>query len=111
MVVATAIGIEHATPRLQAFVSVVKPSAVTVGNKRIGQEGDAFPFGVAGLLPRIREKIEESLGSHLETYDAKEYNYDYFKDNKFFGGLPDGYSKEKNLIIEIKTTNVKNIEN
>lgn len=63
------------------------------------------------LEPKIREKIEESLGSHLETYDAKEYNYDYFKDNKFFGGLPDGYSKEKNLIIEIKTTNVKNIEN
>ena len=55
MIFATAKRIEYIPPRFQAFVSVVKPSAKTVRYKRIGQEGNAFPFGIIGLLPRIRE--------------------------------------------------------
>lgn len=40
-------------------------------------------------------------------YEANQYNYDYFKDNELFGGLPDGYSPERHLIIEIKTVGEK----
>ncbi|TPR53401.1 MAGa7180 family putative nuclease, partial [Metamycoplasma neophronis] len=55
------------------------------------------------LEPRIVEKIEKSINYKLRRYDAKEFNYDFFKSNELFGGLPDGYCEELNLVIEIKT--------
>ncbi|MBN4089527.1 hypothetical protein OF364_00990 [Mycoplasma enhydrae] len=62
------------------------------------------------LEPKIIEKIETKLKSKIKRYDAKEYNYDAFKENHLFGGLPDGYVEDKNLIIEIKTVNKKKLE-
>ncbi|WP_158531999.1 MAGa7180 family putative nuclease [Metamycoplasma hominis] len=66
--------------------------------------------GIA-LEPKIVKIIEKKLNSKLLRYEANQYNYDYFKDNELFGGLPDGYSPERHLIIEIKTVGEKNYEN
>ncbi|MDC8913965.1 hypothetical protein PR248_02855 [Metamycoplasma hyosynoviae] len=66
----------------------------------------------AGVIiePKIAEFVEKSLKSELKRFDGKQYQFDYFKENKLFGGLPDVYCEEKKLIIEIKTTGVKNFE-
>ncbi|VEU79326.1 YqaJ-like viral recombinase domain [Metamycoplasma cloacale] len=63
------------------------------------------------IEPKILELVEVALNEKLQRFNAVDYQYDYFKENKLFGGLPDGYAKEKNLIIEIKTTNEKNKAN
>ncbi|WP_412031306.1 MAGa7180 family putative nuclease [Metamycoplasma buccale] len=62
------------------------------------------------LEPKILELVEKSIKEKLNRYPANEYNYDYFKDNDFFGGLPDGFAPKKKIIIEIKTTNIKNYD-
>ena len=62
------------------------------------------------LEPKILEKVEQSLGEKLKRFNAQEYQYDYFKENEIFGGLPDGYAESRKKIIEIKTTNEKNYE-
>ncbi|ACF07199.1 YqaJ-like viral recombinase domain [Metamycoplasma arthritidis] len=67
----------------------------------------------AGIIiePKILEMVEKALKEPLERFPAEKYNYDYFKDNPLFGGLPDGYAKNRKMIVEIKTTNIKNYEN
>ena len=62
------------------------------------------------LEPKILEKVEKSLNEDLQRFNAQEYQYDYFKENEIFGGLPDGYSRNRKKIIEIKTTNEKNYD-
>ncbi|WP_369086002.1 MAGa7180 family putative nuclease [Metamycoplasma spumans] len=59
------------------------------------------------LEPKILDIVKKSLKRDLQTYPAKKYNYDYFKNNELFGGLPDGYCSDLNLVIEIKTAGRK----
>ncbi|TPE57347.1 hypothetical protein FJO69_01825 [[Mycoplasma] falconis] len=66
--------------------------------------------GVA-LEPKILAGIEKKLNVEIKRYPAHEYNYDYFKENKLFGGLPDGYIEKDHLVVEIKTSGAKNLEN
>lgn len=67
----------------------------------------------AGVIiePKILEMVENALKEPLERFPAEKYNYDYFKQNPLFGGLPDGFAKNRKMIIEIKTTNIKNYHN
>ncbi|MBN0970841.1 MAGa7180 family putative nuclease [Mycoplasma phocoeninasale] len=62
------------------------------------------------LEPKILKKIEQSIGDKIHRYPAQEYNYDYFKENYLFGGLPDGFWEKKKMIFEIKTANEKKLE-
>ncbi|MGX9339342.1 MAGa7180 family putative nuclease [Mycoplasma sp. 332] len=62
------------------------------------------------LEPKILEKIEKSFNLPIQRFPAEKFNYDYFKNNVFFGGLPDGYIAEKKMIIEIKTVGSKKLE-
>jgi hypothetical protein len=55
--------------------------------------------------------IEKITNKKIQTFDPYDYQFDYFKNkDDVVGGLPDGYIKEDNLVIEIKTTNEKNFE-
>ncbi|WP_330463626.1 MAGa7180 family putative nuclease [Metamycoplasma gateae] len=65
--------------------------------------------GVA-IEPKILEKIEKKYSFKIQRFNAEEYNYDYFKENLLFGGLPDGFLKEQNLVIEIKTVGAKKLD-
>lgn len=66
--------------------------------------------GIA-IEPKVIEVIEKMSGKKVETYDPMKYQFDYFKDkDDVLGGLPDGFIKEDNIVIEIKTTGAKNLE-
>ncbi|MGL6125410.1 MAG: MAGa7180 family putative nuclease [Metamycoplasmataceae bacterium] len=61
---------------------------------------------------KVIQAIEEKLNLKVETFDPIKYNFDYFSDkDDVIGGLPDGFIKDKKIIIEIKTTGEKNYEN
>ncbi|AZZ65479.1 hypothetical protein DMC14_001595 [Metamycoplasma phocicerebrale] len=62
------------------------------------------------IEPKILEKLENKFNFKIKRFDAKEYNYDYFKENDLFGGLPDGYLESENLVIEIKTAGAKKFD-
>ena len=61
------------------------------------------------IEPILREFVIKNTGFDIESYDKKDYpKFDYFYEtNTRFGGLPDGYIKETNTLIEFKTTNWK----
>ncbi|RMA77450.1 hypothetical protein JN00_0560 [Metamycoplasma subdolum] len=62
------------------------------------------------LEGKILEKISKAKRWEIQRFDATEYQYDYFKDtSSLFGGLPDGYVEDEDLIIEIKTAGIKKI--
>ncbi|MGL5205390.1 MAG: MAGa7180 family putative nuclease [Metamycoplasmataceae bacterium] len=64
------------------------------------------------IEPKVVDAIEKKLNLKVETYDPVKYNFDYFADkDEVIGGLPDGYIRDKKIIIEIKTTGEKNYEN
>ncbi|ENY54181.1 Hypothetical protein MALK_0770 [Metamycoplasma alkalescens 14918] len=65
--------------------------------------------GIA-LEPKIINKIEQKYNFKIERFEGSKYNFDYFKENELFGGLPDGYLKDQNLIIEIKTVGAKKFD-
>ncbi|NQZ65641.1 MAG: YqaJ viral recombinase family protein [Mycoplasmatales bacterium] len=66
--------------------------------------------GIA-IEPKVINVIEKISKKSVETFDPVEYNYDFFSDkDDVVGGLPDGFIKEDNLLIEIKTTGIKNFE-
>lgn len=67
------------------------------------------------IEPKIRKWVENKLNIKYKIYDPIEENFDIFKNNKIFGGIPDGeplidnqinYSKFG--ILEIKTTSIDN---
>ncbi len=63
------------------------------------------------IEPKVIEVIEKITNKKIQTFDPYDYQFDYFKNkDDVVGGLPDGYIKEDNLVIEIKTTNEKNFE-
>lgn len=66
--------------------------------------------GIA-IEPLVIDALNQVLKTKIETYDPYQYEFDFFKDkDDVIGGIPDGYYKEKNIIIEIKTTGKKNYE-
>lgn len=66
--------------------------------------------GIA-IESKVINLIEEVTKKSVQTFDAVEHNYDYFSDkDEVVGGLPDGYIKETNTILEIKTTGHKNLD-
>ena len=66
--------------------------------------------GIA-IEPKVISLIEEVTQKSIQTFDAHEYEFDYFSDkDDVVGGIPDGYIKETNTILEIKTTGHKNLE-
>ena len=64
--------------------------------------------GIA-IEPKVIEAIEKMSGKTVETYEPAKYNFDFFADkDDVVGGLPDGFIREDNMVIEIKTTGEKN---
>lgn len=61
--------------------------------------------GIA-VEPKVIKEIENLLGFTLDTYPGEKYDFDFFKEHEFIGGLPDGTSP--NVTYEIKTTGIKN---
>ncbi len=67
--------------------------------------------GVA-IEPKVLDLIAAQPGvQSVKGFDAKEYNYDYFagKDD-IIGGLPDGLVQPGNIVIEVKTSGIKKLE-
>ncbi|MCP4336809.1 MAG: hypothetical protein GY679_03095 [Mycoplasma sp.] len=79
---------------------------VPILNDKYIKAGIAIEPKVLDLISK-QPKVEE-----VEGFDAKQYNYDYFagKDD-IIGGLPDGLAKPQNIVIEVKTTGEKKLEN
>lgn len=60
---------------------------------------------------KVIEAVEQLTKHAVQTFPGPQYGYDYFKDkDDVVGGLPDGYIKEMNLIIEIKTAGEKKFD-
>ncbi|WGI37040.1 MAGa7180 family putative nuclease [Mesomycoplasma lagogenitalium] len=66
--------------------------------------------GVA-IEPMVINVIREKSKQEIEVFPPEKYAYDYFKGkDDIIGGIPDGYIKKLNMILEIKTTGIKNLE-
>lgn len=66
--------------------------------------------GIA-IEPIVISALEKVMKLKIETYRPEDYEYDYFKEiDEIIGGIPDGYLKEKNIILEIKTSSRKNYD-
>ena len=63
--------------------------------------------GIA-IEPLLKKYIEWESHIEIQSFDAKKLKYDAFSKYKIFGGLPDGFVKSHNMIIEFKTSNWKN---
>ncbi|UWD34556.1 MAGa7180 family putative nuclease [Mesomycoplasma molare] len=86
-----------------AFVRIAKLDMPILDTKYI----DA---GVA-IEPKVIEVIRNKTNKEIETFPPEKYSYDYFKGkDDIIGGIPDGYIKDLNMILEIKTTQLKNLE-
>lgn len=70
------------------------------------------------IEPKIKDYVEEVLKIKYLSYDPKKIGFDIFKDNKIFGGIPDGEPLNKNNeldypnkpMLEIKTTSIDAFE-
>ena len=72
-------------------------------------------LAIAGQIiePKIRDYVSSKLNINFKVYDPIKVNWDVFKENKIFGGIPDGepinangcidYSNNKPM-LEIKTS-------
>ncbi|WP_033161117.1 MAGa7180 family putative nuclease [[Mycoplasma] collis] len=65
--------------------------------------------GIA-IEPKVISVIEKKINKKVITFPPDKYQYDFFKDkDNIVGGIPDGYIEDLNLLIEIKTTQFKNL--
>lgn len=66
------------------------------------------------IEPKIRGWVENKIGKKFTSYDPKSIGFDIFKDNKVFGGIPDGEiinDLDNDIsILEIKTTSIDSFE-
>lgn len=69
------------------------------------------------IEPKIRTWVENKIQKKFLSYDPKKVNFDIFKNNEVFGGIPDGEILDPNSmsdndpsIIEIKTTSIDSFE-
>lgn len=66
--------------------------------------------GIA-IEPKVVDALEQVLKTKVTTFPPEEYDFDYFSDkDDIIGGIPDGYIERDKIIIEIKTTGLKNYE-
>ncbi|MGZ9453623.1 MAGa7180 family putative nuclease [Mycoplasma sp. AC157] len=66
--------------------------------------------GVA-IEPKVIDVIRKMTQKEVEVFPPEKYSYDYFKGkDDIIGGIPDGYIKDLNMILEIKTTQSKNFD-
>ncbi|MBG0730920.1 MAGa7180 family putative nuclease [Mycoplasma sp. 'Moose RK'] len=96
------LGLDNFSSPFRAFVKIAKLDMPILDTKYI----DA---GVA-IEPLVIAAIFEKTGFEIETFPPEKYNYDYFKEDPILGGIPDGFIKKTNTIIEVKTTGIKNLE-
>ncbi|VEU59229.1 MAGa7180 family putative nuclease [Mesomycoplasma neurolyticum] len=86
-----------------AFVRISKLDMPILDKKYINA-------GIA-IEPKVIKVIEKKLKKKVTVYPPQNYQYDYFKDkDDIVGGIPDGYIEDLKLLIEIKTTQLKNLE-
>lgn len=64
--------------------------------------------GIA-IEPKVINTLNNLMNIEIQTFNPEDYNYDYFLDkDNVIGGIPDGFIRERKIILEIKTTNEKN---
>lgn len=67
--------------------------------------------GVA-IEPKVIDVLKEVTKEEIQTFNPYDYNFDYFSEkDEIIGGIPDGFMKNKEIILEIKTTGEKNYSN
>lgn len=69
---------------------------------------DPFYQKRGGIAEYLIKKYYEKNNMTYESISAKDVNFDYFKESKFFGGVPDGIL-DGNTIVEIKSKNISKI--
>ena len=89
--------------RFKAFVNICRLDMPILDMKYINA-GNIIEEKVIDKL------LEQKNVDAIETFPAEDYNYDYFKDDPIFGGLPDGLESPHDIVIEIKTTGAKNYD-
>lgn len=68
------------------------------------------------LEPKIIENLQEFYNKKLlkntiiKHIEAKDVDYDYFKNLDIIGGVPDALAENEKIVFEIKTTNIKNYD-
>lgn len=60
------------------------------------------------IEPKVVAIMESKLNQTLKRYSGEDYDYDYFKEHEFIGGLPDATGDRRTY--ELKTTGEKNIQ-
>ena len=66
--------------------------------------------GIA-IEPKVIKAIEKVTNKKVETFKPEDYQFDYFKEkDEVVGGLPDGFIRQDNKVLEIKTTSEKSFE-
>ena len=67
--------------------------------------------GIA-IEPMVIAALRQVTHKAIETFDAAQYDYDYFRDrDPVLGGIPDGFITADQIILEVKTTGEKNYHN
>lgn len=87
------------TIMVNIFKDVMDPTLVKVGN---------------AVEPKVREYVEQQLGCKYLCYDPFAIKWDVFKENKYFGGIPDGEPLNEHQridysqfpMLEIKTSSI-----
>jgi hypothetical protein len=67
------------------------------------------------IEPKIRDYVSNITNNEYISYDPKTIRFDCFRDNKIFGGIPDGepkhgYLTNNDCMLEIKTTSIDKIK-
>lgn len=63
------------------------------------------------LEPMLLELLQRQFNRSIKGYKASDYDYDFFKDKQaVIGGVPDALMEDKRILLELKTTSVKNRE-
>lgn len=63
------------------------------------------------VLDWVRERVvAKDPNGTVQGYESADYGYDYFSDkDDIIGGVPDGFVKPWNILLEVKTTGDKNL--
>ena len=97
---------------LNKYKTPLKTWAIMVGIYKETMDETLAKTGTI-IEPKIREYAQEKLNLKFKVYNPHEIKYDVFKDDKVYGGIPDGepvdefgnisYSDDKPM-LEVKTS-------
>lgn len=97
---------------LNKYKTPLKTWAIMVGIYKETMDETLAKTGTI-IEPKIREYAQEKLNLKFKVYNPREIKYDVFKDDKVYGGIPDGepvdefgnisYSDDKPM-LEVKTS-------